>query len=48
MDKRKLKIYFQAKTDFLDDFLPKGSLWIAGLHTWELGFFKPNRKGQDK
>ena len=26
MDKRKLKIYFQTKTDFLDDFLPKGSL----------------------
>ena len=26
MDVRKLKIYFQTKTDFLDDFLPKGSL----------------------
>ena len=26
MDIRKLKIYFQTKTDFLDDFLPKGSL----------------------
>ena len=26
MDKSKLKIYFQTKTDFLDNFLPKGSL----------------------
>ena len=26
MNKRKLKIYFQTKTDFLDNFLQKGSL----------------------
>ena len=30
MNKRKLKIYFQTKNDFLDDFLPKGSLCIGG------------------
>ena len=29
MDKRKVKINFQANTDFLDDFLPKGSLCVA-------------------
>ena len=29
MDIRKLKIYFQTKTDFLDDFLPNGSLCIV-------------------
>ena len=29
MNKRKLKIYFQTKTDFLDDFLPKGSLCMG-------------------
>ena len=34
MNKRKLKIYFQTKTDFLDDFLPKGSLCI--VHVIEL------------
>ena len=31
MNKRKLKIYFQTKTDFLDDFLPKGSLCKVSL-----------------
>ena len=36
MDIRKLKIYFQTKTDFLDDFLPKGSLCGAerGCNTY--------------
>ena len=31
MDKRKLKIYFQTKTDFLDNFLSKGSLCAMHL-----------------
>ena len=35
MDKRKLKIYFQTKTDFLDDFLPNGSLW-TGVFYYDL------------
>ena len=31
MDKRKLKIYFQTKTDFLDDFLSNGSLCMISF-----------------
>ena len=32
MDKRKLKIYFHTKTDFMDDFLPNGSLCLGAYH----------------